>query len=81
MRSSLLPGISIKLKTLPMLNLIGQFFKIAMFFMKLWAEKDAAKAEEKKKIATKVIDALKQTDKKVRASRLNAAVSDINRLR
>ena len=63
-----------------MLKLIGQLFQVAMFFMNLWKEKDAAKAEEKKRVATKVIDAFKQTDKKERASRLNAAIGDINRM-
>jgi hypothetical protein len=63
-----------------MLKLIGQFFQIALFFMKLWKEKDAEKAEAKKKVATKVVDAFKQTDKKERASRLNAAIGSIKRL-
>jgi hypothetical protein len=63
-----------------MLKLIGQFFQIAFFFMKLWKEKDEQKAKEKKKIATKVVNAFKQTDKNERASQLNAAVADINRL-
>ena len=63
-----------------MLKLIGQFFQIALFFLNLWKEKDKEKAEAKKKIATKVVDAFKQTDKKTRASRLNSAVHDINQL-
>ena len=62
------------------LKLIGQFFQIAMFFLNLWKEKDAEKAEAKKKVATQVVDAFKQTDKTKRASRLNAAVAAINEL-
>jgi hypothetical protein len=64
-----------------MLKLISQFFQIALFFLNLWKEKDKEKAEEKKKIATQVVDAFKQTDKNKRASRLNAAVGNINRMR
>ena len=63
-----------------MLNTIGQLIKVLFFFLDLWREKDKEKAEAKKKVATKVIDAFKQTDKKLRASRLNAAVHDINQL-
>ena len=63
-----------------MIKLIGQFFQVAMFFLNLWREKDKEKAEEKKKIASKVVNAFKQTDKKLRASRLNSAVNDINQL-
>jgi hypothetical protein len=63
-----------------MLKLIGQFFQVAIFFLKLWKEKDEKKAEEKKKIGTKIVNAFKQTDKAKRASRLSAAVNDINRL-
>ena len=59
---------------------IGQLFKALNFFLSLWREKDEAKAEEKKKVATKVIDAFKQTDKKERASRLLRALDDVNRL-
>ena len=65
---------------LPMIKIIGKFFKIARVFMNLWKEKDARKNEEKKEIAIRVVNAFKQTDKKERASRLNAAVNDIRRL-
>jgi hypothetical protein len=51
-----------------------------LFFLDLWREKNKEKAEAKKKVATKVIDAFKQTDKKERASRLNRALDDANRL-
>ena len=62
------------------LKLIGQFIQVGMFLLNLWKEKDEAKAEIKKKLATKVIDAFKQTDKKERATRLNLAINDIRRL-
>jgi hypothetical protein len=64
-----------------MLKLIPQLIQIFLFFINLYREKDKEKAEEKKKVATKVVDAFKQTDKKERASRLNAAVHHINKLR
>ena len=62
------------------LTTLGQLFKALNFFLSLWREKDEQKAEAKKKVATKVVDAFKQTDKKERASRLNRALDDINRL-
>ena len=61
-------------------QIIGNLTKVLLFFLNLWREKDAQKAEAKKKVATKVVDAFKQTDKKELASRLNAAVHDINQL-
>jgi hypothetical protein len=63
-----------------MFNSIGQLIKALLFFLDLWREKNKEKAEAKKKVATKVIDAFKQTDKKERASRLNRALDDANRL-
>ncbi|MHA2068761.1 MAG: hypothetical protein ACXABY_30725 [Candidatus Thorarchaeota archaeon] len=59
---------------------IGQLLKALNFFLSLWREKDKKKAEAKKKVMTKVVDAFKQTDKKERASRLNRALDDANRL-
>ena len=64
-----------------MFNTIGQLIKVLFFFLDLWREKDKEKAEAKKRVATKVVDAFKQVDKKERASRLNAAIADINGLR
>ena len=57
---------------------IGTFLKIAMFFLDLWKEKDKLKAEKKAAIGKEIVNALKQTDKKVRASMLNVAVSHIH---
>jgi hypothetical protein len=59
---------------------IAQLLKAFNLLLSLWREKNAEKAEAKKKIATKVVDAFKQTDKKERASRLNRALDDVNRL-
>jgi hypothetical protein len=59
---------------------LGQLLKAFNLLFSLWRERDAEKAEAKKKVATKVVDAFKQTDKKERASRLNRALDDINRL-
>jgi hypothetical protein len=62
------------------LTVIGQFFKVILFFGNLWKEKDKEKAEAKKKVGVQIVDAFKQTDKKKRASRLNRALDDVNRL-
>jgi hypothetical protein len=61
-----------------MIKVIGQMFQVALFFLNLWREKDKEKAEAKKKVATQIVDAFKQTDKTKRASRLNRAVGAIN---
>jgi len=60
---------------------IGQFFKVAMFFLSLWKEKDKEKAAQKAAIGKKVLNAFQQTDKDKRASRLNTVIGDINRMR
>ena len=61
-------------------QLIGNLFKVFFFFANLWQEKDAKKSAEKKEVADKVTNAFKETDPKKRASLLNSAVGDINRL-
>lgn len=63
-----------------MLSTIGNLIKVLFFFLDLWREKDEAKSEAKKKIASEVVDAFKQTDKKERASRLNAVVEKIREM-
>ena len=63
------------------LVLIGQFLKAMMFFLELWVEKDKEQAERKKVVANEIVEAFKQTDPKLRASRLNSAVFSINELR
>ena len=54
--------------------------KVLMFFLNLWSEKDAAKAQKKADIANDIVKAFQQTDKRERASRLNAALARANRL-
>lgn len=49
--------------------------------MGLWKERDAERAKKKAEIAKEIVDAFQETDPKTQASRLNAAVSSINRLR
>jgi hypothetical protein len=63
-----------------MFNTIGNIIKVVLFFLNLWREKDKEKAEAKKKVADQIVNAFKQTDKAKRASRLNRAVSSINRM-
>jgi len=57
------------------------FIKAMMFFVNLWSEKNQQKAAEKAALADRITNAFKQTDKAKRASRLNSAVADINKLR
>jgi hypothetical protein len=59
---------------------LGQLLKAFNLLFSLWREGNAEKAEAKKKVATKVVDAFKQTDKTERASRLNRALDDARRL-
>jgi len=62
------------------LALIGNLFKAFFFFANVWREKNKEKAEKKKVIANDIMEAFKETDPKLRASRLNAAVGRIKRV-
>lgn len=55
-------------------------FKSCFFFLNLWKEKDKEKSAKKAEVGKKIVNAFQQTDKSKRASRLNAAVADINKL-
>jgi len=59
---------------------IGMFFKVALFMLDLWREKDQEKARKKGVVAKEIVNAFKETDKDTRISRLNVAISNINRL-
>ena len=63
-----------------MLEAIGQFLKILFFLLNLWGERDLKKAAEKKVIAKEMLDAISETDKKLQASRINAAIGRANRM-
>ena len=63
-----------------MLTAIGDIIKVLLFFLNLWGERNAEVAKKKQEIAKEIVDAFAETDKKVQASRLNAAVSRINRM-
>ena len=64
-----------------MFAIIGSSLKILFFFLSLWKERDAEKAKKKAEVAKEIVDAFSETDKRVQASRLNASVASINRLR
>lgn len=62
------------------IQLIGNIIKAALFFGKIWKEKDDLKAEAKAKVGRDIVDAFRETDKKKRASLLNRALDDTNSL-
>ena len=64
-----------------MFQTIAGVVKAILFFLNLWKERDAAKAKKKAEIAKEIVDAFEETDEKTKASRLNAAVGSINRMR
>ncbi len=57
-----------------------QLLKIIGKVISLFAEKNKEKAAAKKKILDEVTDAAKETNPKLRASRLNMALDNTNRL-
>ena len=63
-----------------MFKTIGTAFKIILFFLNLWKEKDEKKSQEKSEIGKEIVDAFKETDKTNRASKLNSAVGRIDRM-
>jgi len=63
------------------LAIIGSALKILLFLCNLWGERNAELAKKKAEIAKEMVDAFAETDKKKQASRLNAVLSNINRLR
>jgi len=63
------------------MSTIGNILKIILFFLGLWGERNTAQAKKKKELAKEIVDAFAETDPKIQASRLNNAVSGINRMR
>jgi len=59
---------------------IGYFFKIILFFLKMRAEKDKAKAEKQAEVGKVIVDAFKEVDPVKRDSAVVSAIDDINRL-
>ena len=57
-----------------------QLFKLVTKVIGLFMEKDKKKSEAKKVALDKLTDAAKETDTKKRASLLNRALDDANRL-
>ncbi len=57
-----------------------QLLKIFGKVLDLFMEKNKKKAEAKKKVMDEVIDAAKETNPKLRASRLNMALDNASRL-
>ena len=66
---------------IPLFSTIGGIVQVLLFFLGLWGERNSKKAKAKAEIAKEMIDAFATTDKKKQASRLNAVVSHINRVR
>lgn len=63
-----------------MFSTIAQIIKVIFFFLNLWKEKDKEKSAKKAEVGKKIVNAFQQTNKDKRASRLNAAVADIDKL-
>jgi len=62
-----------------MIQAILAFFKIITFFLDLHGETNKKKAEEKAELGKEIVDALKQTNKHLRASQLNAAIGKLRK--
>ncbi len=62
------------------LKTAGYLFKIILFFLNSFKEKDKKKAENQAKIGVKIVEAFKETDPKKRDSAMVGAIDDINRL-
>ena len=63
-----------------MLATIAGVIKVILFLLNLWSEKDKEKAKKKAEIAKEMVSAFEETDKKIRASRLNSVIGRINRV-
>lgn len=62
------------------IELAGQVFKLVFFFLNLWSEGSKEKAKKKSEIGKELVDAFSETDKKLRASRINNVLSRIKRV-
>jgi len=62
------------------LKTAGYLFKIILFFLKSFREKDKKKAENQAKIGVKIVEAFKETNSHRRDSAMVSAIDDINRL-
>ena len=63
------------------IKLIGQLFQIVTYFLDVYKEKDKEKAAAKANLLKDAIGGAKETDPKDRASKLNMALDDFNRMR
>ncbi len=63
-----------------MLAAIGGIIKVVLFLIGLFRERDKAKAKKKAEIGKEIISAFEETDKDLRASRLNSVIGKINRV-
>jgi hypothetical protein len=63
------------------IRLIGQLLTIFSFLLNLRGESNKKKAEEKKKVGDKLVEALAETNPKRRDSYLVGVIDDIGRLR
>jgi len=64
-----------------MFQAISGFFKIVLFLLNLYIEKDKEKSDKKEDIGKQIVEAFKETDKKERASKINAVIGRINRFK
>jgi len=64
-----------------MIQAIGAFFKIVLFFLNLNGESNKKKAKEKAEIGKELVDAMSETNKARRASHVNAAIGRMRNVR
>ena len=62
-----------------MLQAIGSFFKIVMFFLNLKGESNKKKAKEKAEIGKEIVDALAETNKHRRISAVNSVIGRLRK--
>ena len=62
----------------PVLATMIGFFKMLTLLVSIYKENKEEKAKIKADLAKEMIDAFAQTDKKTRASRINASINSIN---
>ena len=62
-----------------MIQSIGAFIKLVLFFLNLKSESNKKKAAEKAEIGKEIVDALAETDKARRTSAVNSVIGRLRK--